>query len=600
MRRPGHLALLATFALTTGAGAFLSERVLHASRGLHAFESDQSAVQSPVSTPVSPPAEDPQKDEGTPILNDAVVRNCGLCHTPDDKKRMSRLSYRRTTPEGWEETIKRMVSLNSLSVSPEDAREVLRYLSNNLGLAPEEAKPAAFELERRIVDFHYDDKQTEETCNRCHSIGRVMLQRRTKQEWTLLVAMHRGYYPYSDFQAFRRSASTTLELEPGPDGTPPDRRQPFERAIDQLATAFPLRTAAWSAWSANVRAPRLRGRWALSGYQPGRGPVYGEVQIAPAGSAGDEFTTEIHFTYAHTGKSVTRTGKSIVYTGYQWRGRSLETDVADSALREVMFVDRDWTRMSGRWFSGAYHETGIDMTLRRIGGDPVVLGAWPMALRTGAAAQAVRIFGARFPDGVSARDIDLGEGVTVTRVANATPSEIQLEVDVAAGARSGGRDVFVAGASSAAAVAVYDRIDLIKVTPQAGMARVGGIKFPRGYQQFEATAYANGADGKPGTADDVSLGLVDATWSIEEFSATFADDDKDFVGTIDQTGLFTPNDDGPNPKRHNHANNVGDVWVVATLKADPKTGMANAIRGRAHLLVTVPLYLVFDQPGVTQ
>lgn len=597
MRRPGHLALLATFALTTGAGAFLSGHVLHAARTLNAVEPAQSAVQSAVSAPVPPPAEDPQKDEGTPILNDAVVRNCGLCHTPDDKKRMSRLSYRRTTPEGWEETIKRMVSLNSLSVSPEDAREVLRYLSNTLGLAPDEAKPAAFELERRLVDAQYDDKQTEETCNRCHSIGRVMLQRRTKQEWTLLVAMHRGYYPWTDFQAFRRPASTPLE--PGPDGAPPDRRQPFERAIDQLATAYPLRTAAWSAWSANVRPPRLQGRWALSGYQPGRGPVYGEVQIAPAGSAGDEFTTEIHFTYAQTGKSVTRTGKSIVYTGYQWRGRSLETGVAESALREVMFVDRDWTRMSGRWFSGAYHETGIDMTLRRIGGDPIVLGAWPMALRTGAGAQAVRIFGARFPDAVSARDIDLGEGVTVTRVASATPSEIQLDVDVAAGARSGGRDLFVAGASSAAAVAVYDRIDLIKVTPQAGMARVGGAKLPRGYQQFEATAYTNGADGKPATADDVSLGLVDATWSIEEFAATFADDDKDFVGTIDQTGLFTPNDDGPNPKRHNQANNVGDVWVVATLKADPKTGLPNTIRGRAHLLVTVPLYLVFDQPGVS-
>lgn len=142
MRRPGHLALLATFALTTGAGAFLSGHVLHAARTLNAVEPAQSAVQSAVSAPVPPPAEDPQKDEGTPILNDAVVRNCGLCHTPDDKKRMSRLSYRRTTPEGWEETIKRMVSLNSLSVSPEDAREVLRYLSNTLGLAPDEAKPA--------------------------------------------------------------------------------------------------------------------------------------------------------------------------------------------------------------------------------------------------------------------------------------------------------------------------------------------------------------------------------------------------------------------------------------------------------------------------
>ena len=46
------------------------------------------------------------------------------------------------------------------------------------------------------------------------------------------------------------------------------------------------------------------------------------------------------------------------------------------------------------------------------------------------------------------------------------------------------------------------------------------------------------------------------TWSIEEYTATYDDDDKDFVGSIDApTGLFTPNLDGPNPKRRNSANN---------------------------------------------
>jgi quinohemoprotein amine dehydrogenase len=49
--------------------------------------------------------------------------------------------------------------------------------------------------------------------------------------------------------------------------------------------------------------------------------------------------------------------------------------------------------------------------------------------------------------------------------------------------------------------------------------------------------------------------------------------------------LFTPNVDGPNPKRSGNRNNVGDVWVVAELAG------ARPIRARAHLLVTVPVYM---------
>ena len=62
-----------------------------------------------------------------------------------------------------------------------------------------------------------------------------------------------------------------------------------------------------------------------------------------------------------------------------------------------------------------------------------------------------------------------------------------------------------------------------------------------------------------------------------------------FVGTIDQNGLFTPSVDGPNPKRSGNRNNVGDVWVVAELA--PATATMKPLRARAHLLVTVPLYM---------
>ena len=36
----------------------------------------------------------------------------------------------------------------------------------------------------------------------------------------------------------------------------------------------------------------------------------------------DEFTTSATYRVARTGETITRTGRAIVYTGFQWRGRS--------------------------------------------------------------------------------------------------------------------------------------------------------------------------------------------------------------------------------------------------------------------------------------
>lgn len=46
-----------------------------------------------------------QEGGGIPVQNDVVRAKCGSCHRSDDKGRMSRISYRRATPENWEKTI---------------------------------------------------------------------------------------------------------------------------------------------------------------------------------------------------------------------------------------------------------------------------------------------------------------------------------------------------------------------------------------------------------------------------------------------------------------------------------------------------------------
>jgi quinohemoprotein amine dehydrogenase len=131
------------------------------------------------------------------------------------------------------------------------------------------------------------------------------------------------------------------------------------------------------------------------------------------------------------------------------------------------------------------------------------------------------------------------------------------------------------------------------------MARLGGVIAAKQYAQFEAIAYAAGADGKPQTADDVPLGPVSANWSIEEFVSTPGDDDKDFVGKINDSGLFTPNIEGPNPERQKQANNFptnnwGDVWVAASFKSPGGEEM----KARSFLVVTIPVYMRYDQPEV--
>jgi len=526
------------------------------------------------------------EDEGYPIDNETVIAQCERCHEQDEQGRMSRISFERKTPEGWQTSIRRMVALNNVRLKPEEAREVVRYLSNQQGLAPEELEPGRFEVERRIDDYDYEgDDDVEFTCIQCHSMGRVITQRRTREEWALLLATHRGLYPLADRQGFRYGG---FAREQGDDD---DSRQPMDIAIDHLSEAFPLETPEWSSWSASMRPPRLAGTWALAGFESGKGRVFGTLEIV-AGNTPDEFTTSAEYTYAESGESIRSTGQAVIYTGYQWRGRSNRGD--DGELREVMMVDREWQDMDGRWFTGAYDEFGIDVELRRTRGEAVLTGVHPRALRAGAGATEVRLYGANLPTDASPTAFDFGPGVRVESVTAANPNVIALRAYVEDTAMIGGRDLFLAGANLTDAVQIHDGVDRIEVSPDWGMARVGGAtNFPKGYQAFDAIGWDNGPDGQANTLDDLDLGRITATWSMEEYTATFDDDDIAYVGELGPDGIFTPAEDGPNLNRKGSQNNVGDVWIVAT-HAGPEAMANNPLQARAHLIVTVPLYLKFD------
>ena len=529
---------------------------------------------------------------GFPIFDRATIQACGECHLRDTAGVMQRLSFERKTPEGWEMSVRRMVSLNNVSLDPATARAVVRYLSDRQGIAPAELRPGRFEVERRMIEYRYTaDPRTETTCRACHSMGRVITQRRTRGEWELLVATHRSLYPDADFQAFRRGGPAQNDSGPIP--------HPMDVAINHLARVFPLRTPEWAAWSATMRLPHLEGTWMLSGTEPGRGAFFGHVTISKGASDG-EFVTQANYRYADGGPAVQRSGKSIVYTGYQWRGRSTDPSSRGkdtTGLREVMFVEPGWEEMSGRWFTGGYEEIGMDVSLKKLSASTVIAGVAPRALKTGTKGQDVTIFGANLPRTLAANAIDFGPGVTVERVVRASADSVTVRVDVDSGASIGKRDLYAAGAPLRDAAVVYDKIDRIKVIPNAGLARVGGAVFPKQLQQFDAIAYYNGPDGKSDTDDDLEIGRVNATWGLEEYGVTYDDDDVKFVGAVSPTGLFTPNQDGPNPARSSSRNNIGDVWVTATYKMPGAP--AKTLKARALLIVTVPLYVKF-QPWALQ
>lgn len=558
------------------------------------------AQDAPAASSQTRPAAGPA-EEGIPVTDPLVIAKCGTCHRNDDKGNLTRISYERATPEGWEEAIKRMVRLNGLTLTPAEARAILKYLSTYHGLAPEEAKLVMYMAEHRIRDEEIPNETVRGTCMTCHALGKPFSWRRTRDDWKLLANMHVAFYAQADVW-FRRAGAPNPG--PGAPQPPPNAKLPVEDTLDFLGKSYGLHSVEWSNWQARMRAPKLAGRWAVSAHITGKGKYFGEVVIAQ-GAAEDEFTTRVKLQSVKDGSKIERSGSGLVYAGYAWRGRSQGAAAPSNAspdnllreMREAVVFSPDQSSAEGRWFWGEYQEFGVDVSLTRISADPLLVTSDLSALKAGAQNVRVKLMGVNLPADAAIADLDFGSGVKVKSLVSHTPTELVVDVDVAANAVSGKRDIAFRRAVLPGAVAVYDRVDYLLVTPESTIARLGSDVHPKGYQQFEAVGYQRGADGKPHTADDVELGVIDSTFSMEEFLAVYGDDDKEFIGSLSQDGFFTPSLDGPNPQRKFSRNNYGDVWIVASAK-DEKGKDGKPLVGKSYLVVTVPSYIRWDQPEV--
>ena len=500
----------------------------------------------------------PESEEGVPVTDPLLKAKCGSCHTSDDRGNMQRLSWERATPEAWERALKRMILLAGLDLTPSEATHIIQYLSTNHGLAPEEAVGVMYEIERRIYEPTNIPNTVMNACGRCHNIARVLSWRRSVADWEELFRAHAFLYNV----------------------------RPSEEAIAFLAKMAPLHTTEWAAWKARRPDRSVAGHWLVTASVLGRVRYFGEMQIESTGPDG-AFNTRATLQSVADGATVGRSGRGIMYGSYAWRGSSRGSNAGDSApndlsndAREVMTSAPDESSAEGRWFWGQYQELGFDVKMQRASSDATLLGIDRPLLKTGSQSNRIRLLGDHFPPQVSQSDLNFGSGVVVRRIVSNNAKEVIAEVDVAIDAPVGKREIAFRRSVMPLALAVYDRIDYIKVTPDSAVATFGDQTRSRGYQQFEAIGYQNGPDGKRHTDDDVELGPVDVTWSMKVF---YESEGKrtDPVGSISPMGLFTPAADSPNTNF--------DVWVIAQAKIEKNTD-GKPLVGKAYLVVTVAAY----------
>ena len=502
----------------------------------------------------------PASEEGIPVTDAMVKAKCGSCHTIDGRGNMQRISWERATPESWERALQRMILLDDVELTSAERRHVVQYLSTNHGLAPEEAKAVSYDVERRIHEETSIPNAVTSACGRCHNFARVLAWRRSVDDWRELSRTH----------ALRYNA------------------RPSEEAIAFLAKMAPLHTPEWDSWRAPASERGLAGRWLVTASVLGRIRYFGEMQIESSG-AGGEFNTHATLQSVTDGSVVTRVGRGMMYGGYAWRGSSQGSSNITSAApddlsndaSEVMTSAPDASSAEGRWFWGQYQELGFDIKIQRATSDTTLLGIDRPLLKAGSQSLHVRLFGDHFPPQISQSDLDFGPGVAVRRIISNNASEVVAEVDVAPDAPLGKRKVAFRHSVAPGSLAIYDRIDYIKVTPESAMAAFGNQTRSRGYQQFEAIGYQNGPDGKRYTADDVEFGPVDVTWSMKIFYESEGTRTAP-VGSVSPTGLFIPVGDSPN--------NNFDVWVIAEARTE-KDRDGQPLVGKSYLVVTVPVYV---------
>ncbi len=500
--------------------------------------------------------------EGLPVKNQLVREACGACHRVDTEQRMSRISYMRKTPEGWEETLQRMVRLHKVSLSSSDAREIVRYLSDTQGLTASELEKVSYALEQRDEPEQVPNEAAKKACATCHSYAKVALQRRTKEEWFKLKDFLLAMYPTLVYQHRQIDWPAVAD-----------------EALTYFAQQFPLETPEWR--REKDQPPPGDSTWLVVGSERGRGDYVGQVSLKTGADGSREAQASVEYA---DGSKATLRGQGRFFASYSWRG-SMEWQNGRK-VREVFHLSADGKTLKGRWYLYDHPEIGGEEVRYRIDAQPRIAAVFPRAVRCGVKNTEITIYGSNL-QGLKAESLNLGEGVKIEKM-NPSADRATVQISVASAAKIGLRDVRFGTATGKDLFTVYDTVDYIRVFPEQAMSRVGGERLPKKLTQFEARAFSKGSPTTKKSTGDLDLGPVKVTWRLNEAASSIDDNDIKYVGSIDVNGLFTPAVEGPNPERLRSTNNAGDAWVEASYT--PVAGDKQTLAARAYLVVTVPRY----------
>ncbi|UYG05843.1 quinohemoprotein amine dehydrogenase subunit alpha [Halomonas sp. LR3S48] len=485
--------------------------------------------------------------------SEAIDRYCTACHqSQDGPENWSRISQQRKTPEGWDMTLARMQIMHGLELPAEARRDIVKYLADTQGLAPEESASQRELIERRLNRIEsFDHPSYQEMCARCHTGGRAQLQQRPLEEWEHLVHFHVGQFQTIEYQAMARDRDW-LDIA-------------LHEIAPWLAETQGLESEAWDTWQA-AEAVSPEGDWQLWGHWPGEGEFYADVTITAAAGE-DAYSMRLDGAFTN-GRPLTGEGQAIVYTGYEWRA---SLSLNDHEFKQVL--DLSGERPSGRIFDDRDEAVGMMVEMvPRDGNEPGLVASLPASLKAGERSRLVLL-----GQGLDEGEINLGADVTVREVVERSNHRLVLNVEASADLTPGWLPLRVGGQTHEQLLAGYRQVDRLEVSPPLGVARIGNDKTPPVSGVFSAMGYLGEG------AESIPLGQVPVRWSVAPWDEIAErDEDAKFAGVMDAaTGIFSPAGAGPNPLRQYNANSVGNLRVTASVLGQ------EAIQDEAQLIVTV-------------
>lgn len=485
-----------------------------------------------------------------------IDTKCTTCHTGSTSSGLSRISDQRKTLEGWIMTLKRMKEDHNLFLSKKENELVLKYLSDTQGLNYDETTDYRYILEKtpNYQENTNLDGQFTEVCARCHSAARVTLQKRTKAEWDKLVDFHLGKYPTTEYQSLARDRDWY--------GIAKEEIVPYLAKHFNNDKEFKLQKNDFS------------GSWSFYGHRLGEGDFTLTMNMKKISD--DKYKVSIDGSYLD-GREIKGLGEAKIYSGYEYRAT---VKIDGIKHKQIFSFDKKSGKLLGSMFETLHPEEHSTLSGVKSGTKSTILGVYPKSIKAGTTTT-LTISGNNLKGNVK-----LSNGLKLNKVIERSSSKIVLDVTASTKYSSKAIDIKVGSATLNDDLVVYKKIDGLKVYPTYAIARVGdgGGKMPKQHAIFEAHGYLAGKDGKIGTSDDISLGKVDAKWSVAPFDErSKIDEDVKFTGDMDSfSGRFTPSFAGPNPKRRFGTNNAGNLKVIATYKDG-----ASTLKADSHLIVTV-------------